>query len=59
MLSLQDIAATPEMIFGPSGTVIIALLIIVTAFSCNNRLILTRARVYDDGKNVFLPMQEA
>lgn len=55
VLSLQDIAAASkdrvgvaasEAIFGNSGTVIIALLIMVSTFGCNNGLILAGARVY-------------
>jgi basic amino acid/polyamine antiporter, APA family len=55
VLPLQDIAAAykdrvgvtaSEVIFGPAGTVIIALLIMVSTFGCNNGLILAGARVY-------------
>jgi APA family basic amino acid/polyamine antiporter len=55
VLPLQDIASAPkdrvgvaasEMIFGTSGTIIIALLIMVSTFGCNNGLILAGARVY-------------
>ena len=55
VLPLQDIAGAPrdrvgvaasEIIFGSSGTVIIALLIMVSTFGCNNGLILAGARVY-------------
>ena len=55
VLPMQDIAAAPkdrvgvaasEMIFGSAGTVIIALLIMVSTFGCNNGLILAGARVY-------------
>jgi basic amino acid/polyamine antiporter, APA family len=55
VLPLHDIAAAPkdrvgvaasEVIFGSSGTVIIALLIMVSTFGCNNGLILAGARVY-------------
>lgn len=55
VLPLQDIASAPkdrvgvaasEVIFGSSGTVIIALLIMVSTFGCNNGLILAGARVY-------------
>ncbi|MDN3657129.1 amino acid permease [Ferruginibacter paludis] len=55
VLPLQQIAAAPkdrvgvaasEMIFGTSGTIIIALLIMVSTFGCNNGLILAGARVY-------------
>ncbi len=55
VLRLHDIAAAPkdrvrvaasEVIFGSSGTVIIALLIMVSTFGCNNGLILAGARVY-------------
>jgi APA family basic amino acid/polyamine antiporter len=55
VLSLHDIAAAPNkrvgvaasfVIFGNIGTVIIALLIMVSTFGCNNGLILSGARVY-------------
>ena len=55
VLSLHDIAGAPrdrvgvaasEVIFGSSGTKIIALLIMVSTFGCNNGLILAGARVY-------------
>ncbi len=55
VLSNQDIAFAPEnriavvasqRIFGDSGTIIIALLIMVSTFGCNNGLILAGARVY-------------
>ena len=55
VLPLLDIAAAPkdrvgvaasEIIFGSAGTVIIALLIMVSTFGCNNGLILAGARVY-------------
>jgi APA family basic amino acid/polyamine antiporter len=55
VLPLQQIAAAPkdrvgvaasEMIFGTSGTIMIALLIMVSTFGCNNGLILAGARVY-------------
>ncbi|MEO6731954.1 MAG: amino acid permease [Ferruginibacter sp.] len=55
VLPLHDIAEAPkdrvgvaasEVIFGTSGTVIIALLIMVSTFGCNNGLILAGARVY-------------
>jgi APA family basic amino acid/polyamine antiporter len=35
-----------EAIFGSSGTVIIAIMIMISTFGCNNRLILAGARVY-------------
>ncbi len=38
--------AASEVIFGNSGTVIIALLILIATFGCNNGLILAGARVY-------------
>lgn len=38
--------AASQAIFGPGGTVIIALLIMVATFGCNNGLILSGARVY-------------
>jgi APA family basic amino acid/polyamine antiporter len=55
VLPLQEIAATEKdrvglaasnAIFGHSGTAIIALLIMVATFGCNNGLILAGARVY-------------
>lgn len=55
VLPLQDIAtaekdrvgiAASHAIFGSGGTVIIALLIMVATFGCNNGLILAGARVY-------------
>lgn len=55
VLSLHDIAvadkdrvgvAASRHIFGSSGTVIIALLIMVSTFGCNNGLIMSGARVY-------------
>ncbi len=65
-LSMQQIALAPEervgvaaaqAIFGPIGTSIIALLIMISTFGCNNGLILSGARVYQtmsqDG--LFLP----
>lgn len=38
--------AASQVIFGSSGTIIIALLIMVSTFGCNNGLILAGARVY-------------
>lgn len=35
-----------EVIFGTSGTIIIAIMIMISAFGCNNGLILAGARVY-------------
>jgi APA family basic amino acid/polyamine antiporter len=35
-----------NVIFGKAGTIIIALMIMVSTFGCNNRLILAGARVY-------------
>jgi basic amino acid/polyamine antiporter, APA family len=35
-----------EYIFGPSGTIIIAVMIMISTFGCNNGLILSGARVY-------------
>jgi basic amino acid/polyamine antiporter, APA family len=35
-----------EMIFGPSGTTVIAVMIMVSTFGCNNGLIMAGARVY-------------
>ena len=55
VLPLQSIAAAEkdrvaveasQEIFGPVGTVIIALMIMVSTFGCNNGLILAGARVY-------------
>ncbi|MDN5289406.1 MAG: amino acid transporter [Mucilaginibacter sp.] len=55
VLSLHDMAtadkdrvgvAASQQIFGSSGTVIIALLIMVSTFGCNNGLIMSGARVY-------------
>ena len=66
VLSMQEIANAPSdrvalaaalKIFGGTGTIIIALLIMVSTFGCNNGLILSGARVYytmaNDG--LFLP----
>ena len=38
--------ATMQAIFGPAGTVIMALAIMISTFGCNNGLILAGARVY-------------
>ncbi|MEN6560502.1 MAG: amino acid permease [Acidobacteriota bacterium] len=38
--------ATAEMIFGPAAAVIMAVLIMIATFGCNNGLILSGARVY-------------
>lgn len=55
VLPLHDIAtadkdrvavAAAEVIFGNAGTVIIALMIMISTFGCNNGLILAGARVY-------------
>jgi APA family basic amino acid/polyamine antiporter len=55
VLPLHDIAtaekdrvavAASQVIFGPIGTVIIALMIMVSTFGCNNGLIMAGARVY-------------
>jgi APA family basic amino acid/polyamine antiporter len=55
VLPLQEIAsaekdrvgtAASQAIFGPSGTIVIAVLIMVATFGCNNGLILAGARVY-------------
>lgn len=55
VLSLQQIASAQndrvgvvasQVIFGNAGTIIIALLIMVSTFGCNNGLILAGARVY-------------
>ena len=56
MLPLNDIAhaennrvalTASKVIFGNAGTVIIALMIMVSTFGCNNGLILAGARVYN------------
>ncbi len=55
VLTLPEMAAAPQdriavvasqVIFGPSGTAIIAIMIMVSTFGCNNGLILSGARVY-------------
>ena len=55
VLPLHDIATAPkdrvavaasEVIFGNAGTYVIALMIMVSTFGCNNGLILAGARVY-------------
>jgi len=55
VLPLHDIATAEkdrvavtasQVIFGPIGTVVIALMIMVSTFGCNNGLILAGARVY-------------
>ncbi|MDO9376222.1 MAG: amino acid permease [Ferruginibacter sp.] len=55
VLPLHEIATAPkdrvgvaasEVIFGSAGTLIIALMIMVSTFGCNNGLILAGARVY-------------
>ena len=55
VLPLQDIATAPkdrvgvaasEVIFGSAGTIIIAIMIMISTFGCNNGLILAGARVY-------------
>lgn len=38
--------AAADMIFGASGTIIIAVMIMISTFGCNNGLILSGARVY-------------
>lgn len=38
--------AASQNIFGPAGTIVIALMIMVSTFGCNNGLILSGARVY-------------
>jgi APA family basic amino acid/polyamine antiporter len=38
--------AAADVIFGPSGAVIIAVMIVISTFGCNNGLILSGARVY-------------
>jgi APA family basic amino acid/polyamine antiporter len=55
VIPLQDIAfaksdrvgvVAAEYIFGPSGTILIAVMIMISTFGCNNGLILAGARVY-------------
>ncbi len=55
VLSLQEIAASDkarvgvtasQVIFGGAGTIIIAVMIMVSTFGCNNGLIMSGARVY-------------
>ncbi len=55
VLPMQEIASAEKdrvavvasnVIFGPAGTLIIALMIMVSTFGCNNGLILAGARVY-------------
>ncbi len=55
VLDLQEIATAPDgrvslaaslKIFGGAGTIVIALMIMVSTFGCNNGLILSGARVY-------------
>ncbi|MES2279511.1 MAG: amino acid permease [Bacteroidota bacterium] len=55
VLSLHDIASAPKdrvavaastVIFGNVGTIIIAVMIMISTFGCNNGLILSGARVY-------------
>jgi APA family basic amino acid/polyamine antiporter len=55
VLSLQDIAASDkdrvavtasQVIFGGAGTIIIAVMIMISTFGCNNGLIMSGARVY-------------
>jgi APA family basic amino acid/polyamine antiporter len=55
VLPMQEIAAAPKdrvaveaarAIFGPVGTYIIAIMIMISTFGCNNGLILAGARVY-------------
>ncbi len=55
VLPLHEIATAPrdrvgvaasEVIFGNAGTIIIALMIMISTFGCNNGLILSGARVY-------------
>ncbi len=54
-LSLQEIAFAPsdrvaiaaaQKIFGPAGTIVIAVMVMISTFGCNNGLILSGARVY-------------
>jgi APA family basic amino acid/polyamine antiporter len=55
VLSIQEIAHAPDQrvalaaamkIFGSAGTTIIAIMIMISTFGCNNGLILSGARVY-------------
>lgn len=55
VLPVQDIAfpegdrvavAASDNIFGPSGSIVIAVMIMISTFGCNNGLILAGARVY-------------
>jgi len=55
VLDLEQIATAPDgrvslaaslMIFGEAGTIVIAVMIMVSTFGCNNGLILSGARVY-------------
>lgn len=55
VLSMQEIAGAPadrvavaasQYIFGTAGTLVIAVMIMVSTFGCNNGLILSGARVY-------------
>ena len=55
VIPIQDIAfaksdrvgvVAAEHIFGPNGTIIIAVMIMISTFGCNNGLILAGARVY-------------
>jgi len=66
VLSIHDIANAPQQrvalaaalkIFGPAGTTVIALMIMISTFGCNNGLILSGSRVYYSMANdgLFLP----
>ena len=66
VLSIPEIAHAPNdrvalaaahVLFGDNGTYIIALLVMVSTFGCNNGLILSGARVYNTMANdgLFLP----
>jgi APA family basic amino acid/polyamine antiporter len=55
VLSIHDIAFAPKervavvaanIIFGPAGTIVIAIMIMISTFSCINGLVLAGARVY-------------
>jgi basic amino acid/polyamine antiporter, APA family len=48
MFALQDRVGTAaaEVIFGPVGTIIMAIFIMISTFGCNNGIILSGARVY-------------
>ena len=70
VLPMQEIAtaekdrvgmAASSVIFGPEGTTVIAILIIISTFGCNNGMILSGARVYYTmaQEGLFLPATAA